>query len=334
MTGRRALLNWCGMSAALAIAACAPQRAELPAAPVPAGDVIRVTATPVAEHPGGAPAGASGGRSRFAYAGGVELSSADTSRFHGLSDLEVFDDDRFVAITDEGDIVRGRLVLDSAGRLTGLSDVTLKPVLGVDGRPLSGAKADSDIEALAVFPNGDMLLGFERNHRIWLYPAAGGPPRAVPSPDAPFPANDGMEALAVAPEHGPDAYLAGREDTRETWICRLSAACVPHIRIAGDYPRSLVAARGLPGGRWVFLLRDYSPAVGNTITVLIADREGRPIDRHDIRRPSTVDNFEGVAVRPRADGSVRVYILSDDNFSTGQRTLLMAFDWTPIPKAP
>ena len=42
--------------------------------------------------------------------------------------------------------------------------------------------------------------------------------------------------------------------------------------------------------------------------------------------PATVDNFEGIAAVRRADGGVRLYILSDDNFNARQRTLLLAFD--------
>lgn len=41
---------------------------------------------------------------------------------------------------------------------------------------------------------------------------------------------------------------------------------------------------------------------------------------------NNIDNFEGVAVRERPDGGVRIYLISDDNFSDRQRTLLMAFD--------
>ena len=32
---------------------------------------------------------------------------------------------------------------------------------------------------------------------------------------------------------------------------------------------------------------------------------------------------------PAKDGSVRFYLLSDDNFQSSQRTLLLAFDWKP-----
>jgi len=44
-----------------------------------------------------------------------------------------------------------------------------------------------------------------------------------------------------------------------------------------------------------------------------------------------VDNFEGIAVVPRATGGIRLYIVSDDNASASQRTYLLAFDWQPAP---
>jgi len=40
----------------------------------------------------------------------------------------------------------------------------------------------------------------------------------------------------------------------------------------------------------------------------------------------TIDNFEGIAARRLSDGRVRLYVISDDNFSGRQRTLLMVFD--------
>ena len=43
----------------------------------------------------------------------------------------------------------------------------------------------------------------------------------------------------------------------------------------------------------------------------------------------TVDNFEGIAARQMADGRVRLYVVSDDNFSSKQRTLLMIYDLPP-----
>ncbi|HEX5008148.1 MAG TPA: esterase-like activity of phytase family protein [Hyphomonadaceae bacterium] len=40
----------------------------------------------------------------------------------------------------------------------------------------------------------------------------------------------------------------------------------------------------------------------------------------------TIDNFEGIAAKEMPDGSVRLYLISDNNFSASQRTLLMVFD--------
>ena len=287
-----------------------------------AGRAIRVMVEPVREGP--VP-----GAGAFRYAGGFAVTSPDTSRLHGLSDLDVTADGRLTAISDDGDIVTGRIELDPSARLTGLTQMTLEPLKDPAGKPLGGDKTRSDAEGLAIFANGDRMVSFERYHRIWLYPARGGAPRVVPSPAAPFPDNDGMEALALDPESGPGAYLAGREDTRETWICRLSGGCTPGIRPGDDSMGKLVAARHLPGGRWAFLMRDFNVMAGATIRLLITDRAGKTLDLHTITRPATVDNFEGLAALPRRDGSVRFYLISDDNFSAAQRTLMLAFDWTP-----
>jgi hypothetical protein len=46
-----------------------------------------------------------------------------------------------------------------------------------------------------------------------------------------------------------------------------------------------------------------------------------------LRVPLTVDNFEAVAARSAADGSVLIYLLSDDNRHPLQRTLLLQFRW-------
>jgi hypothetical protein len=40
----------------------------------------------------------------------------------------------------------------------------------------------------------------------------------------------------------------------------------------------------------------------------------------------TIDNFEGIAAKQLSDGTVRLYVISDDNFSASQRTLLMVYD--------
>jgi hypothetical protein len=264
----------------------------------------------------------------FLYAGGLILTSRDTDRLHGLSDLEVTSTDRLAVVTDVGSFLDARLVLDGAERLTGLTDARLTPLTGEDGKPLSN-KGHADAEGLAVLPSGDRLVSFERRHRIELYPAAGGPPRLVPAPTVSFPGNGGMEALAADPDAGADAYVVGAEISGDTWTCRLSVArCARGPSIDKPKAFGLVALKRLPGMRTVYLLRAFDAARGPRISLQIF-QSANLIARMDMARPLTVDNFEGVAAVPRADGGVRFYLLSDDNASSSQRTLLLAFDWRP-----
>jgi hypothetical protein len=260
------------------------------------------------------------------YAGGVALTSDQTTRLHGLSDLEVSADGSLVAISDEGDLVRGRVVLDARGTLTGVDAVRVSKLTGLDGRPLQD-KAESDSEGLAVLRNGDLLVSFERQHRIWLYPASGGPPRVAPSPRATFPENQGMEALALDPSRGPAAYIVGAEESGQTWLCALASACTAGPAVVKDKDAGLVAVRRLPDDDTVWLLRSFTPAGGNVVVLRITNGRGQTIDEQTIRPPITVDNFEGVSAVDRGDGTIRFYLVSDDNFSSTQRTLLLAFDW-------
>ena len=264
----------------------------------------------------------------FLYAGGLALTSRDTDRLHGLSDLEVTGTDRLTAVGDVGALLDARLVLDGAERLVGLTDARLTLLTGEDGKPLRDT-ADADAEGLALLPGGDRLVSFERRDRIWLYPAAGGPPRLAPAPDIFVPPNGGMEALAADPEAGADAYVVGFEGTGDTWTCRLSSPpCIegPSVEKPGDF--GLVALKRLPGKQTVYLLRAFDAARGNRISLQIV-RSTRVVARMDLAPPMTVDNFEGLAAVPRTDGGARFYLISDDNGSASQRTLLLAFDWRP-----
>lgn len=311
--------------ASLALAACAQQAPALPTAPLAAGPAIAVAAALVPLNPADPAQDRIGD---FRYAGGLALSSADTARFHGLSDMAIRNGVDLTAVSDEGDLLKARLMLDKTGRLVGLEGARISALPGLDGKPLQG-KLESDSEGMALLANGDMLISFEQRHRIWLYPADGSPPREAPAPDASFPANGGMEALGPAPDLGPDVYLAGGEESGQTWTCRLSAGCTPGPVIAKPPEFGLVALTRLPQGRTAWLLRAWDPVRGNRVILTVQDALGAEVGRLDLARPLTIDNFEAVAAVPAKDGVVRFYLLSDDNFQSSQRTLLLAFDWTP-----
>jgi hypothetical protein len=306
-------------------ATCAAAAAQsMPAMPAPSGP-ITVEAVPVPLDPQDPSKTAIGD---FSFAGGLALTSQQTDRLHGLSDVFITGTDRLVAVGDIGVLFDARLVLDASERLAGITDAHLVLLTGEDGRPLPG-KAEADAEGLAELQSGDRLVSFEGHHRIWLYPASGGVLRQVPSPQVEFPPNYGMEALAADPAAGPDAYVVGSEVTGETWTCRLSATpCVKGPTIEMPFGYGLVAIRRLTGGKTACLLRAWDPLRGNRITLRIFQPSG-VVAEMDMARPMTIDNFEGLAAVQRADGSIRFYLLSDDNASASQRTLLLAFDWRP-----
>jgi hypothetical protein len=322
--------GFAGMSG-LVLAACTPATPELPPAlpkaPVQAGPAITIQATPVEFDPKD-PAKKSFGA--FTWAGGVELTSNETSRLHGLSDIKIWPDGRVLVVGDQGDLLQARLVFDYAGHLTGLKEAKLTSVIGEDGQPItSHGQSEWASEGIAEFPNGDRLISLEQHDRILFYPHAGGPPRPAPLPDVKFVFNQGMEALAVYPKAGRDAYVVGLESTGETFVCRLSAACIKDRTVELKDGYGLAGLEILSGGRTAYLLRAFDPLRGVRISLRIVGVDGQVEDQLELARPYTIDNFEGVAAAPSPSGGLRFYLISDDNFSKSQRTLLVAFDWRP-----
>lgn len=317
----------------LLAAACAAPPPMLPPAPQPAGPGVQLVVTPVAlEDSDPARASVDG----FSYAGGVAITDPITNRVHGLSDLKITPDGRMLAISDLGDRFEATLRFDAAHRLVGVTDGKVWPLMRPDGQPVQG-KTEGDAEGLAVLANGDQLVSFERDHRIWLYPADGGPPRAAPMPNSLFSENEGMEGLTQYPFAGPDAYLVGSEEG-EVWLCRLAAACQTFATLNGpDLDFGLTALAAYDDGSVVAVHRAYDPLRGARILVSIyrpatlKTRNPQPMARMTLQGSLTRDNFEGVALVTSPSGRTRLLLLADDNASPNQRTLLMAFDWPAIP---
>jgi hypothetical protein len=138
-----------------------------------------------------------------------------------------------------------------------------------------------------------------------------------------------MEGLATYPAAGPDAYVVGVEASGETWICRLSAACAKDRTVELTDGFELTALAPLSGGRMAYLLRAFDPLRGVRIILRIVDAQGAVVDQLELARPLNIDNFEGLATAPSPNGGLRFYLISDDNFSASQRTMLTAFDWRP-----
>lgn len=275
---------------------------------------------------------------RLRYQGGVHLTS-DDQRFGGWSSLRLSPDGtRITAISDEGIWMTARLLHDKAGFLTGLGEAEVGALLGLDGKALEG-KDSRDSESCALLPDGSFIVGFEREHRLWRYPGHDGKPDGIPTPvksppglaEAPF--NGGIESLLALPkgklfalteywiQNGLDTgWIDGPDDWqpigyRFERALRPSDACL------------------LPGGDIVVLERAYNPdrgIVGVRLRQISKDalKPGAALGGRliaDLLPPVTMDNFEGIDCRKGKHGIPVFYLISDDNFSAEQRTLLLMF---------
>jgi hypothetical protein len=264
------------------------------------------------------------------FRGGLEIRSRD-ARVGGLSGLELTGDGRLLAVTDQGNWLRARL-LYSDGRLTGLDAAVLGALEGPDGQALR-SKHEQDAESLARLPDGRYLIGFERWHRVWSWWEGGRPmPFAVPDGLESAPENAGAEALTVLPDG--DVVIV-TEELRGSWGVRgwrglpgaWQAFETPAVGL--EWPSG---AATLPSGDVILLERGYTPQRGSVVRLRrlpAADlREGARVSGAVLAvlsAPLTVDNFEGVAAERGPSGEVRIYLVSDDNFSADQRSLLMMF---------
>lgn len=261
------------------------------------------------------------------FAGGLEIVAGPTSPLHSLSDVKLTGDGGFVAVSDVGDLIQAELKLDETGRLIGLDRIRTRR-LTLEGGGLITEKRDGDAEGVVITSSGDLLVSFERQHRIWNY----GPlsalwtiPRPVRIPDFPFAENDGMEGVAAAPGGWRVAGEAGG-----VWDCSPARCVVASPPPPTPTPDSEYRITGMDrdsaGGGWFVVERRFRLPIDarGRIRRMAPDGTLGPV-LVELKLPGTTDNFEGIAAERRA-GVTRLYILSDDNFNPAQRTLMLAFD--------
>lgn len=284
-------------------------------------------------HPDNAALARAGGLS---YRGGLVLSAADR-RFGGLSGLTPAPGRlTFIAVSDHGFWFRFRAVVDRRGWLVGIAAAEFGPLLGPQGRPLVDVR-ERDAEAIER-DGEDYVVSFERHHRLWRYrasPPFASPPAALPVASAlrDLPANGGIEALARL---GDGRLVLVAEDGRDGagdfrgWLVTQGIAAPLSYAATGLFKPTDFAV--LPSGDLLALERRFTLLGGPAARLQLIDRDtiraGARLEGREVARltpPLTVDNFEGLAVHPTGDGGVMVFLLSDDNYSRLQRTLLLAF---------
>ena len=324
----------------------------LPAAPLDVARPVTVTARQIANFRSGEPGRRVFGRLEFR--GGLVL-TGDTSSFGGWSGITLeADGRRFLAVSDEGAWMAGEIAYKGTAP-AGIGNARIGPIVALKGRALD-KKRDLDAEAISLqsgtLTNGTVLLAFERNHRIGIFPVAGGN-LGIPTQYLKLPAdarrmktNKGFESVAMlagGPLKGSIVAFSERypgdiaSHTGWIWIKgepqRLSLVDI------GDF--EITDAASLPSGDLLILERRFrwTEGVKMRLRQIRADAikpgavlEGETLLEADLS--SEIDNMEGLAVHRGPAGETVLTLISDNNFNTFlQRNLLLQFTLADAPKA-
>jgi hypothetical protein len=275
------------------------------------------------------------------FRGGLVLRSRDKN-FGGISAIRVAPDGaHFIALSDKGWWFRGRLLYQGT-RPSGIADAEMAPILGVDGRPLA-ARGWYDTESIAQ-DGGTLYVGIERVHQIVRFNygkdglLARGRPIPVPPGLRSLPSNRGLEALVFVPKGLPLAgtLIAISERGLD------AAGNINAFLIGGAKPGSFAVRRSsnyditdaalLPGGAVLLLERRFSWSSGLAVRMrriaLAEIKPGATVDGPVLLEADLgyeIDNMEGLSVHRIPDGEIVLTLISDDNFSPLQRTLLLQF---------
>ena len=275
------------------------------------------------------------------FRSGLVLTSS-FPRFGGLSGWRLDSKgERFISFSDRGHWFTGRIVYE--GRtMTGLADVESAPMLGADGKPIT-ARGWFDSESIAI-DGSFVYIGLERVNKVLRFDFSKGFTRArgdaIPLPKAVsrLPNNKGLEAMVFVPK---GMALAGTLiamserglDANGNLVAFLIGGPSPgqfSVRRTEDFDISDAVL--LPSRDLLILERKFSwtSGIGVRIRRIPLDSvvpgalvDGPSIFEADLT--DEVDNMEGIDAYVTPEGETVLTMVSDDNFSMLQRTLLLQF---------
>ncbi|MGO4283685.1 esterase-like activity of phytase family protein [Bosea sp. TAB14] len=274
------------------------------------------------------------------FRGGLVLSCSHP-RFGGFSGLwRSVDGRELVSVSDRGYWLTAKVASD-AGRLVGLGSAEMAPILGASGRPLARTRS-FDTESLAI-ADGVAYVGVERTHEVLRFDWAGegveARARSLPVPPEVkrLPSNRSLEAVGVVPA-GPlagtvvaIAERSGRENEPTLGVI-LSPGRPGLFKVVRHDGYDITDLAFLPSGDMLVLERWYRPWRGVGMRIRrIAGRDLKPgalLDGPYLIEADLgfeIDNMEGLSVH-LDQGRTILTLISDDNFSILQRTLLLEFE--------
>ncbi|HUW73368.1 MAG TPA: esterase-like activity of phytase family protein [Methyloceanibacter sp.] len=282
---------------------------------------------------------------KLTFRGGLNLFGR-SRHFGGFSGIAVnASGTSLLAVTDAGAWMRA--TLDYNGRwLKSFDDVSVGPILGQDGKPLE-TDAERDAEGLAVISgdtrSGQAYVAFERDQRILRYafdPSRFGPPTGavrLPKEAGAMSSNQGFEAVALV-QAGRlkgtivafSERLKDRNGNLKGWLIGGPSPGAITVRRLGGF--DITDAAGLPDGGLVLLERRFRYSEGVKMRIRrIAATELKPgkLIAGEVLLEATdrlnIDNMEAIAVHRSRAGETILTLMSDDNFSPLQRSLIMQF---------
>lgn len=262
----------------------------------------------------------------------------EDAQFGGFSGLELSEDGQsFTAITDKGWWTQGTLIRDAAGLIIAIDAEPMRFLRGRFDAPL--ARGRQDAEGLAQAPDGSFYISFEQIPRVLRYETLDGPAQNLPTPRefARMQRNSALEALAIAPD-GTLFTLPERsgELTRPFPIWRFRDGVWDQpFALRRDGGFLVVGADIGPDGRFYVLEREFHGVTGfaSRVRSFALSESGLSDERTELQ--SSVgqhDNLESLSVWRAADGSLRLTMISDDNFYFFQKTEIVEYR-LPVPSA-
>jgi hypothetical protein len=310
---------------------------------------IDVTATPIVSFSPADP-----DRTRFgrlAWRGGLVL-TAKARMLGGYSGLAVSGDGtQITAISDAGTWLTATLGYRN-GRPSAVAHSMAGPLQGSNGTSVENRGRDA--EGLAIIKAGTQaLISYERHIRIMRHaltpdgvgPAIGTIP--IPARARMLPANGSLESVAVlAGPTNKDAIVFFAERRRDAagyqigWLLpagnRATVGTAIDLRLKRHRAFDLTDLAASPDGGLIVLWRSWSLIDGVRMRLerltaeqlATASATGTPMTGELLFEADSryeIDNMEGVAVSRDQAGNTVLTLISDNNFSWLQRTILLQF---------
>ncbi|MEO1659662.1 MAG: esterase-like activity of phytase family protein [Pseudomonadota bacterium] len=268
--------------------------------------------------------------SGLSLAGAWHLQSSNAD-FGGLSGLDVMRSGSLLAVADDG-----KFVWIGIDPETGAPDGfgSIAEMRDRDGQ-VYGVKTLADSEGLA-YRDGLAFVSYEQNHRIEAYDLEGCGAAARAASVATLHQivdgsvlenNRGAEAMAMLGD-GLSIGFETRNSSGSPVGRVMTDGGLTEVHRTRQPSFYLLTGMDFADGLTIQIFRAYDPVRGprGLVKVLKNDAE---VATAELKDPLPVDNFEGIALGSSPAGTPRIWLISDDNFSNRQRTLLLALDLDP-----